>query len=256
MICNNRQCDLKPGWMLLVSLLLHLVIIAAFSKAQLFTADLHEAPAYYVDLISLPTVEPEAGTPQPAPTQTPPAPSTAAPPTLPTAKPATPAMTLPAKPPAAHPQKPSAPAPDSNQEAREFNERLNRLEYNTEAKRQAAVLESLQKKAASKSRSGAPSGSGTTPGYDYGAFIQSRLKDALASTIVYRSKQPEAAVHLYIDRNGKLLRYVMVKPSPDKLFNDSVIRTIEKAKSSFPVTPNGADFDKLYLFSPQEVNKK
>lgn len=252
MICNNRQCDLKPGWMLIVSLLLHLVIIAVFSRAQLFTADLHEAPAYYVDLISLPTVEPEAGTPQPAPTQ--------APPTLPTAQPATPAMTLPVKQAALQPQKsaPSTPSPaaDSNQEAREFNERLNRLEYNTEAKRQAAVLESLQKKAASRSRNGAPSGSGTTPGYDYGAYIQSRLKDALSSTIVYRSKQPEAAVHLYIDRNGKLLRYVMVKPSTDKLFNDSVIRTIEKAKSSFPVTPNGADFDKLYMFSPQEVNKK
>lgn len=253
MICNNRQCDQKPGWMLLISLFLHLVIIAVFSRAQLFTADLHEAPAYYVDLISLPTAEPEAGTPQPAPTQAPPAPSPAPPSTPPT-----PAMTQPVRTPAAQPQKssPSAPAPDSNQEAREFNERLNRLEYNTEAKRQAAVLESLQKKAATKSRSGAPSGSGTTPGYDYGAYIQSRLKDALASTIVYRSKQPEAAVHLYIDRNGKLLRYVMVKPSPDKLFNDSVIRTIEKAKSGFPVTPNGADFDKLYLFSPQEVNKK
>jgi colicin import membrane protein len=143
-----------------------------------------------------------------------------------------------------------------NQEAREFSERMSRLEHSVEGRHEAAALESLQKRAAAKGRAGGPTGSGTTPGYDYAAYVQSRLKDALATTMVYRSKQPEASVQIYIDKRGKLLRYVMVKPSSDKLFNDSVIRTIEKAKADFPPTPTGADFDKLYVFSPQEVSKK
>jgi hypothetical protein len=62
-------------------------------------------------------------------------------------------------------------------------------------------------------------------------------------------------VHLYIDKKGKLVRYVMERPSADKLFNDSVIRTIEKAKANFPPTPSGGSFDKLFVFSPQEVTK-
>jgi colicin import membrane protein len=148
------------------------------------------------------------------------------------------------------------PAAIAEQEARAFNERMSRIERSVEGKHQAAALESLQRKVATRSRAGAPSGSGATPGYDYAAYIQSRLKDALATTMVYRSRSPEASVQIYIDKRGKLLRYVMIKPSSDKLFNDSVIRTIEKAKADFPPTPTGTDFDKLYVFSPQEVSKK
>jgi len=249
----------QPGWMLVLSLLLHLGIFFIASRAQMFTADYHETPAHYVDLISLPVVDPAAGTPPSTPPPPPAAPSTA-PSAAVTSPPsaAKPAMSLPLKTPATPTQK-SAPATPSaeeisGQEAREFNERLRRLEHSSEARHQEAALESLQKKAAA--RVGGPTGTGTTPGYDYAAYIQSRLKDALASTMVYRSKQPEAAVHIYIDKKGKLLRAVMIKPSPDKLFNDSVIRTIEKAKTTFPPTPSGADFDKLYVFSPQEVNRK
>jgi len=250
-----RHRDQKPGWMFVLSLLLHLVIIFITTRAQFFTADLHEAPAYYVDIVSLPSVEPAPGTTPstPEPPLTAP-PATAVPPP-PAAKPA---MSLPLKAPSMPTQKPSPATPSADesasQETREFNERLRRLEHSSEARHQEAALDSLQKKAAA--RTGGPTGAGTTPGYDYAAYIQSRLKDALTSTMVYRSKQPEAAVHLYIDKKGKLLRYVMVKPSTDKLFNDSVIRTIEKAKATFPPTPNSADFDKLYVFSPQEVNRK
>lgn len=260
MTLTARHRDQKPGWMLVLSLLLHLGIFFIASRAQLYTADYHETPAQYVDLISLPVVEPAAGTP---PSTTPPSPT--APPTAPSAavtpppSAAKPAMSLPLKTTATPAQK-YAPAPPSaeeisSQEAREFNERLRRMEHSSEARHQAAALESLQKRAAANARVGGASGTGTTPGYDYAAYIQSRLKDALASTIVYRSKQPEAAVHLYIDRKGKLLRAVMLKPSTDKLFNDSVMRTIEKAKATFPPTPSGAEFDKLYVFSPEEVNR-
>ncbi|HZV81551.1 MAG TPA: TonB C-terminal domain-containing protein [Geobacteraceae bacterium] len=240
--------------MFILSLLLHLVIIFVCTRAELFRAELHEATPYYVDIVSLPVIEPASGV---APT--PPKPATslpAAPP--PASAPSRPAMSLPAKSATAQKHTPaSQPASDSSgQEAREFNERLNRLERAAEARHQAAALESLQKKAAVNAKPGAPSATGASPGYDYAAYIQSRLRDALASTMVYRSKQPEAFVHLYIDKKGKLLRYVMEKPSSDKLFNDSVMRTIEKAKAYFPPNPAGTDFDKLYAFSPQEVSKK
>jgi colicin import membrane protein len=77
----------------------------------------------------------------------------------------------------------------------------------------------------------------------------------LSATIVYqRGRNPEAAVHLYIDRTGRLIKYDMIRPSADKLFNSSVIRAIEKAKADFPPVPSGTGFDKLYVFSPQEVS--
>lgn len=252
MIRSAGQRDQKPGWMFILSLVLHLVILVIFSRTDLFQATLHEVTPYYVDIVSLPTLEPAAGEAQsvsaPAAPQQAPLPPTA---------PAKPAMSLPAKtaPPSAQKTQP-APASTQNQEAREFSERMSRLEHAVEGRHEAAALESLQKRVAAKGRAGGPQGSGTTPGYDYAAYVQSRLKDALATTMVYRSRQPEASVQIYIDKRGKLLRYVMIKPSSDKLFNDSVIRTIEKAKADFPPTPTGADFDKLYVFSPQEVSKK
>lgn len=260
MIRKAGQSDQKPGWMLILSLLLHMVIILLYSRAGLIKYELHETTPYYVDIVSLPVAEPAAGTalsvPLPAPATRAPAPAYPPPATPPSG----PAMALPSKSAAATTQNSPATAqsapPDSDREAREFRERLSRLEHRVEAKHQAAALESLQKKAATNARAGAPAASGATPGYDYAAYIQSRLKDALATTIVYSSKQPETYVHIYIDKRGKLLRYVVEKASGDKLFNDSVIRAIEKAKSNFPPTTGGSDFDKLYVFSPQEVSKK
>lgn len=255
MIGRLQHRDPKPGWMLVVSLVLHLAFFFIATRAPLYTAELHETAAQYVDIVSLPAEEPGPGTPAatPLPPQTaPPAPAAPPPPV------AKPAMTLPLKSPQEAAQKSSTatPSPDdvASQESRDFNERLRRLERSSEARHQATALEALQKKTAA--RAGGQTGTGTVPGYDYASYVQSRLKDALATTMVYRSRQPEAAVHLYIDKKGKLLRYVMVMPSTDKLFNDSVIRTIEKAKATFPPPPSGADFDKLYVFSPQEVGGK
>lgn len=241
----------KPGWMLALSLILHLLIFYICTNAALFRPKLHEAAPYYVDLVSLPSPDPS-----PAPQG-----KSSQPQTAPIAlQPATPApkpvANLPDKPAVRQSQPPASSAPTgqiSGQEARDFAERMGRIEHTSEARHQAAALESLKRKTAIAAQSAAMFGTGNSSGSDYGAYIQSRLKDALATTIVYRSRQPETAIHLYIDRRGKLLRTVIVAPSTDKLFNDSVIRAIEKAKVNFPPPPKGVDFDKLYLFSPQEV---
>jgi len=254
MIPSADRRDQNPGWMFIVSLTLHLLTLFICSNTNLFKASFHEVTPYYVDIVSLPALEATSTEPQAQQTVSSPPPASAAAPKTPAA----PAMTVPEKPalkPALKQIPPAASSPGSaDQEAREFAERMSRLEHSSEAKHEAAALESLKKKAADQRR---PSGGGAAKGAgaDYGSNIQSRLKDALVSTIVYRSQKPEAAVHLYIDKRGKLIKYVMIRPSADKLFNDSVIRTIEKAKGSFPPNPAGSDFDKLFVFNPQEVSK-
>ena len=250
MIQRAVDVDPKPARFILYSLALHICIAVLFTAAGLLKPHLKENVPYYVDIISLPTLAPPpaatappVATPQPALHATSPAATK-------------PAMALPSKLPAAKPSaKPTDTSQESrDQEAREFAERMSRIERGSDARHQAAALASLQKKAADK-RTATAQGGGDK-GVDYGAYIQSRLQDALASTIVYRTKSPETAVRIYIDKSGRLIRYVVEKSSNDKLFNDSVIRTIEKAKADFPPTPTAAGFDKLFVFSPKEVINK
>lgn len=244
----------SPGWMFILSLALHILALFICNYASLFSSTPHEATPYYVDIVSLPAIDATSAEPQGQQTAPSP-PLSPAPPPAPPKAPVAPAMTVPVKS-GLKQTPPAASSPGSEDpEAREFAERMSRLERRSEERHQTAALESLQKKAADQKRLSGGGAAAKGAGADYGAYIQSRLKDALESTIVYRSHKPEAAVHLYIDKRGKLIRYVMIRPSSDKLFNDSVIRTIEKAKASFPPNPAGSDFDKLFVFSPQEVSK-
>lgn len=253
MIQTALQRDRTARWTFTLSVALHLLIIFVCNNNDFFRPKLREATPYYVDLVSLPTADP-------APAGSAPAAPPPQMPDVPASKPAAPqkpAMTLPAKQPPAVPAK-APPVPDQNQreqEAREFSEKMNRLEQAVEARRQSEALAALQKRVAEKKGAGVAAASGTSSGVDYGAYIQSRLKDALSTTIAFQSRKPEASVHIAIDQNGKLLKYVMVRPSADILFNNAVIRAIEKAKADFPPVPSGKRFEKLYVFSPQEVQK-
>ncbi len=253
MIQTVLRHDRTARWTFTLSLTLHLLTIVALSNNYFSRYRLQEATPYYVDLVSLPTSDPApAGGGAAAPS----APLPAAPANTPAA-PHKPVMALPVK--QSHPSPSKAPpAPDQNrreQEAREFSEKMSRLERNADARHQSDALTAIQKKLADKKGAGSAPTNGINVGSDYGAYIQSRLKDALSTTIAFQSKQPEAAVHIFIDRTGKLSKYVMVRPSTDKLFNNSVIRAIERAKEDFPPVPSGKGFDKLYVFSPQEVQK-
>ncbi len=254
MIQTAVKRDRRAGWSLALSLALHLLAVFIYTNADMFRPRLLESTPYYVDIISLPVTDPA---PTGGETTAPAPPAAAIPAQLQPPATQKPLMALPAKQPPSPPAASSA-TPDQKQreqETREFTERMRSLERGSDARHQAEALAALQKKISEKKGPGISSASGLNPGSDYGAYIQSRLKDALSTNIVYRSQNPEAAVHLYIDRTGKLIRYVMVRPSADKLFNSSVIRTIEKAKADFPPVPSGAGFDKLYLFSPLEVKK-
>lgn len=253
MIQRVVAVDPKPARFILYSLALHICIAVLFAAAGLLKPHLKEAVPYYVDIISLPTLAPPPVATAPPSATLQPA-LQAATPAAAKAFPAKPAMTLPDK-----SAKPAVKGTDTSQEsrdqeAREFAERMSRIERGSEARHQAAALASLQKKAADKKNATAQGGG--DKGVDYGAYIQSRLQVALESTIVSRTKAPETAVRIYIDKSGRLLRYVVEKSSNDKLFNDSVIRTIEKAKADFTPTPTAAGFDKLFVFSTKEVSNK
>lgn len=254
-----HRTEQGPGWMFLSSFLLHALIFFLVTQFHSFLPAPIEEPVYYVDVVNLPVAAPQAGSATPG---------TAPAPAAPVAPPAPkPAMALPVKPAdkgtakSTAPAKPAKPAaqggksPSDVEEAARLNERLNRLARDAEAKHEAAALEAIQRKVAAGGRAGMPAGSGTQAGSDYGSYIQSRLRDALTQTIAYQSKRPEAAVRLVIDKNGKLVRSVMERSSRDTLFNDSVLRAIDKAKASFPPPPAGKQFEKLFVFNPEEVSK-
>lgn len=257
MIQTAVQRDKTARLTFILSLALHLLVIFIFNNTDLFRSRLQEATPYYVDIISLPSLNPSpAGGEQKAPPlPAPPAPPAPAAPARQPAATQKPVMSLPAKQSPAVPltSSPTAEQRQRDQEAREFSERMSRIERSADARHESDALASLQKRVSERKAAGTSTASGTDKGSDYGAYIQSRLKDALSTTIVYRSQKPEAAVQIYIDKTGKLIKYVMVRPSADKLFNNSVIRTIEKAKVEFPPVPSGRSFEKLYVFSPQEV---
>lgn len=255
-----HRTEQGPGWMFLGSFLLHASAFLLITYVHSFLPAPIEEPVYYVDVVNLPVASPQAGSPMPGKA---PAPAAAAAPPA-----ANPPMTVPAKPadkaatkgPA--PVKPAAQAAPGGKtaaggdEAAHLNERLSKLERAQEARDANAALEAIQRKIASGGRAGMPAGTGTQAGSDYGSYIQSRLRDALVQTIAYQSRRPEAAVRLFIDRKGKLVRTVMERSSRDPLFNDAVMRAIEKAKASFPPPPNDKEFEKLFVFSPEEVSKR
>jgi len=246
--------------MFLGSFLLHASAFLLITYVHSFLPAPIEEPVYYVDVVNLPVASPQAGSPMPdkAPAPAAPvAPPTPKPPMTVPAKPADKAATkgtTPAKPPTQ--AAPTGKAAAGGDEAAQLNERLKRLEQNAEARDAAAALDAIQRKVAAGGRSGMPAGTGTQAGSDYGSYIQSRLRDALVQTIAYQSRRPEAAVRLFVDRNGKLVRSVMERSSRDPLFNEAVMRAIEKAKASFPPPPNGKEFEKLFVFSPEEVSKR
>ena len=61
MIQRARHRDPQPERMVLLSLVLHLAIVIAFNHAGIFKPVLHEAAPYYVDIVSLPALEPAPG---------------------------------------------------------------------------------------------------------------------------------------------------------------------------------------------------
>jgi len=243
------------GTLIPFSLLFHIAFYAFFWWLHFFpTIHLPDAPVYYVDVVSLPVASPQAGTPGP------PAPSAqeASPPKP---QPKSPEMKLPAPRAATRPQpavKPSvAGAKESDQAAREFEERLARIERANEARHEAAALAALRNRAAGGSKPvGMPGGTGKEAGSDYASYIRSRLVDAFKTTIAFQSKNPRVIMTLTIDRSGRIAKSRVDRSSGDRLFEESVKRAIAKAEKEFKPPPGGGVFEYGFIFSPQGVGKQ
>lgn len=232
--------------MVFCSAVIHLIVYF-FLLAFHFPAHFKEAPVYYVDVVNLPVANPQAGTPSRG--ESPSLPS------LPAAPPPR-EMTLPAKAPArqatATPQK----RPEASETAKEFEDRIARLEREAAARHEAAAIDALRKRGGTKGPVGMPGAKGTEAGSDYASYIKSRLEDEFRSTIAYESKAPEVYVKLVINSFGRITRQQIVKSSRDKIFEDAVFRTIAKAERNFRPPPSGTQFEITIKFSPQGIGKQ
>uniref|UniRef100_C6E650 TonB family protein n=1 Tax=Geobacter sp. (strain M21) TaxID=443144 RepID=C6E650_GEOSM len=239
-----------PQGMFALSFACHLVVFLIIAKWQ-FYPEFHpdDTPVTYVDMVTLPVASPQAGTPAP------PAEEEGAPP--PPAAPAAPAMVQPAKPakpaakvPAAEPKAKTAPANPAAQ-AREFNERLAKLERVAQEKRQAEVMERLRKKGSQQT--GMPGARGTEAGSDYPSYLQSRLKDALKEVMVSQTKSPQVIATITVSGDGRIAQYHVEKGSGDPLFDDAVHRAVTLAGKSLVPPPGGAPFKRMFRFRPEGV---
>jgi len=243
-----QKDDSQFRWMLLCSTALHMVLYVLLVKFHYSAMPFKEGPIYYVDVVNMPVANPKAGSPSTAGN----APS----------KPAQQEMTIPAKStskPAAKPISPLKKPAESVETARQFEERMAKIERQVDAKHVSAALDALQKRVAGSGnggQSGMPGAKGTEAGSDYAAYIRSRLMDAFRTTISFQTKNPEVMVRLTIDRNGKVIGSHFEKSSKDPIFEDSVRRTIFKAEQTFPPPPGGARFEYIYRFAPEGVSKK
>jgi len=243
------------GTLIPVSLLFHIALYTLFWWLHFFpTIHLSDAPVYYVDVVNLPVASPRAGTPGPA------APSAqeASPPKP---QPKSPEMKLPAPRAAIRPQPSAKPsvsgAKENEQAAREFEERLARIERANEARHEAAALAALRSRAAGGAKPvGMPGGTGKEAGSDYASYIRSRLVDAFKTTIAFQSKDPRVIVTLTIDRSGHIAKSRLDRSSGDRLFEESVKRAIAKAEKEFKPPPGGGVFEYGFIFSPQGVGKQ
>jgi len=130
-----------------------------------------------------------------------------------------------------------------------------RLERAAEAKQEEATLARLREKVKNQGsgRAGMPGAGGKEAGSDYLAYIQSRLKDAFQKTISHSSQNPEMAVRIFIDTDGKLSRKKAERSSGDRAFEISVLRAIDLASEHFTPPPNRKVFEGVFVFRRESI---
>ncbi len=216
---------------------------------------IHET--YYVEVVNLPTAEPQAGIPaakisEPAPDPPPAAPQPMSIPVPPPAKAPPPkvakSVTKPAKPTTGKVKEPA-------ETESAFESQMAKLENARNASREEAVMENLRNKVkgTAGSKPGMPGAGGNTAGSSYPDFIKSRLEDALKVTSSYSSKNPEVFVRLTISAEGKLAKMNIERSSGDAVFEMAVRRAVDLASSKFVPPPNHAVFENGFVFKPKGI---
>jgi len=274
----------KLGRMLIVSLVVHLAVLAVFTGV--FEPRLAKPPrAYYVDLVNLPVADPQAGRPdvrpkaeKPRKAPEPPK-AEVKPPEPPKPPPKKPepvkvAKPEPVKPKVAKPKpkpvpkaKPAPkakpkPKPEVAKPSQSYEEDTLAAIKKMQAKKE---IEELKQKLAALSASdtrqapavpdapvGMPEGSGTEAGTSYDAWIHDYLKQAwLLSKYQVPSRDLEATVALVFDPQGKLLDYRFLEHSGEARFDDSVKRAVLQLKQ-LPKAP-GRRLEREVVFNLKEL---
>ncbi len=245
------RTDTGVGVSFIASAVIHLAVFLLFAwwGRQFPTAPVIQE-TYYVDVVTLPTVAPQAGSTINNPGKTKAASLPA--PTLPMAVPRPP-KTVPKT--GTQSIKTASPQDAAETEAA-FAERMAKLEKNSEARREEAVLEKLRSKVkvASASKTGMPGAGGADAGSRYADYVRSRLEDALKVTSSYTTKNPEVAVRLTIAADGRLARIKIERSSGDAAFELAVRRAIDLASEKFTAPPNHTTFDNGFIFKPKGIS--
>ncbi|MHB1398564.1 MAG: TonB C-terminal domain-containing protein [Trichloromonadaceae bacterium] len=249
---------------IILSLVLHLLVLALFAGDFLPRRKVDERPVYVVDLLNLPVKDPQAGRPdaarepQKTPDKSPEPPAAAAPPEkapepvkLPpkTPEPPKPEPVKPTKPaevvkPVPSKEPPPKPAPTKEPASTDsVAQRIEDLRRKQEIEEKKAVLEAMRSKdtrgRGTDAPVGMPDGKGTEVGIEQQLWLKEFLKQAWALSKYQISRRDlEALVVLEFDPNGRLINYRFSKKSGDDRFDDSVRKAVLKLNEiTLPIPP-------------------
>jgi TonB family protein len=246
---NSRvaRIDTGLGVSFIASAVIHMaVFLLLVWWGHLFSPQMAIQETYYVDVVNLPTVNPQSGNSAQKPGEAESTPAPAVPMAEPSKSKAAPKTKF---------VKPAAPHEKAESESA-FAERMAKLEGKAEAQQYEERLKKMgsKAKAGGSTKIGTPSAGGTESGSRYGDFIKSRLEDALKVTSYYTTKKPEVAVRLTIGEDGRLLRMKIERSSGDAAFELAVRRAIELASEKFTPPPNRAVYENGFLFKPKGIS--
>lgn len=256
------QAEVGLGRMLLVSLAIHGAVLVLFTGVLLPRFERERRPVYYVDLVNLPVMSPQAGRPDARPEKAEPAkkpePAPAPAPVAKKAEPAAKKAAVPAKPkpaPAkkAEPAKKPAPPPERYEETLSAIEQLKRKREIEALKEKLAALGSADtRRAPGAAPVGMADGKGTEAGTSYDAWLHTFLKEAWTLSKYQVSRRDlEATVHLVFDPRGRLLDYRFLEKSGEDRFDDSVRRAVLQLET-LPTEP-GRRLEKEVVFNLKEL---
>ncbi len=250
---------------IILSLALHLAVLALFAGDFLPRRKIDERPVYVVDLLNLPVKDPQAGRPDAArepqknPDQSPAPPPEAAPvkPPEPVKPPTPPKAPEPPKPkpepvkPAPKPEvvkptpskePPPKPTPSKEPAKDAVAQRIEDLRRQQEMRELQEKLAALGSKDSRGRGTDAPvgvaGGKGTEAGTSFDLWIHDYLKKAWALSKYQVSRRDlEASVVIVFDPQGRLVDYRFTRPSGDERFDDSVRKAILQLKQ-LPTPPD------------------
>ena len=271
---NDFHKDPKFGRLLLVSLVVHGLVWAAFTGDWFGSSTRPKPPVYYVDLIHKPVLNPQAGRPDPRPSEkpqaapvqksvaTPVAPKVAAKPEV---KPLTkPEVKLPVKPQVKAPPAKPVPQPERREEKKvqsaidEIRQRQAREAERDALKDKIAQLRDTVGAAATVPADvpvGMPDGTGDEVGVSALAFVQAFIQQnwALSPYLLDQSRLAnlEAKAKLVYAADGRLKSFRSEKPPGNPQLDDSLKKAIIKSQQLPQPLPK--DLELVVIFNLKEM---